>query len=202
MSEKGEVTMRDVIVSEFLTLDGVMQAPGMPDEDRSGGFEHGGWQISLMDEEAGAAVIKGLEATGALLLGRVTYEIFAGYWPTAPDDDPIAQTINGLPKYVASTTLQEPLPWAKSHVITDVARDVARLKEEDGGVIRVIGSGQLVQALMEHDLVDRFELMIYGIVLGTGKRLFKEGSPRRSLRLVEGRASKTGVLMATYEPER
>src|SRR5205814_7845482 len=104
---------------------------------------------SLMDEEAGAAVTEGLEATGALLLGRVTYAIFAGYWPNAPEDDPIAQMINGLPKYVASTTLQEPLPWANSHVITDVASDVARLKEEDGRAIRVIGSGQLVQALME-----------------------------------------------------
>src|SRR5437764_9447190 len=157
-----------LIVQADLTLDGVMQAPGLPDEDRSGGFEHGGWQVSLMDGEAGTLVTEGLKATGALLLGRVTYEIFAGFWPTAPADDPIAQTINGLPKYVASTTLQEPLPWANSHVITDVASDVARLKEKDGGAIRVIGSGQLVQALMEHELVDRFELMIYGVVLGTG----------------------------------
>ena len=166
-------------------------------------YEHGGWTFEYNRGEDGDKFkMDELMDADVQLLGRRTYEIFAGYWPTAPDDDPIAQTINGLPKYVASTTLQEPLPWAKSHVITDVARDVARLKEEDGGVIRVIGSGQLVQALMEHDLVDRFELMIYGIVLGTGKRLFKEGSPRRSLRLVEGRASKTGVLMATYEPER
>ena len=192
--------MREVIVSEFLTLDGVMQAPGLPDEDRSGGFEHGGWQVSLMDDEAGTLVTEGLKATGALLLGRVTYEIFAGFWPTAPADDPIAQTINGLPKYVASTTLEEPLPWANSHVIRDVAQQVARLKEEDGGGIRVIGSGALVQTLMEHDLVDRYELLIYGIVLGTGKRLFREGSPRTSLRLVESRASKSGVLMLTYEP--
>ena len=192
--------MREVIVSEFLTLDGVMQAPGLPDEDRSGGFEHGGWQVWLMDGEAGTLVTEGLKATGALLLGRVTYEIFAGFWPAAPADDPIAQTINGLPKYVASTTLVEPLPWANSHVIRDVAQQVARLKEEDGGGIRVIGSGALVQTLMEHDLVDRYELLIYGIVLGTGKRLFREGSPRTSLRLVESRASKSGVLMLTYEP--
>src|SRR5437764_7873541 len=113
--------MRDVIVSEFLTLDGVMQAPGMPDEDRSGGFEHGGWQISLMDEEAGAAVTKGLEATGALLLGRVTYEIFAGYWRPAPADDPIAQTTNGLPRSVGPTPRRERLRWAKSTCIPTVA---------------------------------------------------------------------------------
>src|SRR5919204_5831583 len=109
--------MRKLIVSEFLSLDGVMQAPGLPDEDISGGFEHGGWQVSLMDEMAGSAITEGLGATGALLLGRRTYEIFAGFWPTPPADDPIAETINGLPKYVVSTTLKEPLPWNNSHVI-------------------------------------------------------------------------------------
>jgi len=195
--------MRKVIVSEFLTLDGVMQAPGLPDEDRSGGFEHGGWQMPLMDEDAGSVITQGLAATGGLLLGRVTYEIFAGYWPNAPADDPIAQTINRLPKYVVSTTLRAPLPWDNSRLINgDVADQVARLKAEPGQDLRVIGSGQLVQTLMAHDLVDRYELLIYRVVLGSGKRLFRDGSPRTSLRLVDSQTSKTGALFVTYEPER
>src|SRR6266508_2505747 len=168
--------MRKVIVNEFLTLDGVMQAPGLPDEDRSGGFEHGGWQMPLMDDEAGSAITEGLAATGGLLLGRVTYEIFAGFWPNAPADDPLAQTINVLPKYVVSTTLREPLEWNNSHLIKgDVANEVARLKAEPGKDLRVIGSG---------------------------KRLFREDSPEISLRLVDSKTSKTGVLIVTYEPER
>jgi dihydrofolate reductase len=197
--------MRKVIVSEFLTMDGVMQAPGLPDEDRSGGFEHGGWQMPFMDEIAGSFITEGLAATGGLLLGRVTYEIFAGYWPNAPADEPsgLAQTINNLPKYVVSTTLKEPLPWTNSHVINgDVAKDVASLKQESGNDLQVIGSGQLVQTLMRHDLVDEYRLMINPIVLGKGKRLFRDGSPKTSLRLVDSQASKTGVLIATYEPDR
>jgi dihydrofolate reductase len=195
--------MRKVIVSEFLTLDGVMQAPGLPDEDRSGGFAHGGWQVALMDEEAGSVITEGLAATGGLLLGRVTYEIFAGFWPNAPADDPIAQTINSFPKYVVSTTLKEPLPWNNSHLIKgDVARQIAQLKEEPGKDLRVIGSGQLVQTLMEHDLVDQYDLMIYGLVLGSGKRLFREGIPTTPLRLVDSQTSKTGVLIVSYEPQR
>ena len=195
--------MRKVIVSEFLTLDGVMQAPGLPDEDRSGGFEHGGWQVALMDEEAGSVITEGLAATGGLLLGRVTYEIFAGFWPNAPADDPIAQTINRFPKYVVSTTLKEPLEWKNSHLIKgDVARQIAQLKEEPGKDLRVIGSGQLVQTLMEHDLVDQYDLMIYGLVLGSGKRLFREGIPTTPLRLVDSQTSKSGVLIVSYEPQR
>src|SRR5207249_27585 len=129
--------------------------------------------------------------------------IFAGYWPNAPTDDPLAQTINSMPKHVVSTTLQESLPWNNSHLIKgNVAKEVTRLKEEPGNDIRVIGSGQLVQTLMEHDLVDQYDLMIYRIVLGTGKRLFRDGSPTTSLRLVDSQTSKTGVLIATYEPER
>lgn len=195
--------MRKLIVSEFLTLDGVMQAPGLPDEDRSGGFQHGGWQLPLMDDEAGNIVTEGLAATGGFLLGRVTYEIFAGFWPNAPADDRIAQTINRLPKYVVSTTLEEPLPWNNSHLINgDVAKEITRLKKEPGKDLRVIGSGELVQTLMKHDLVDQYDLMIYGILLGTGKRLFRDGSPKMSLRLVDSQISKTGVLIVSYEPER
>jgi dihydrofolate reductase len=197
------VAVRKLIVSEFLTLDGVMQAPGAPDEDRSGGFEHGGWQLSLMDEEAGSAVMDGLAATGGLVLGRVTYEIFAAYWPTAPADDPLTGTLNEMPKYVASTTLREPLEWNNSHLIKgDVAGEIAKLKEQPGKDLRVIGSGGLVQTLMQHDLVEQYDLLVYGIVLGSGKRLFRERTPKFSLQLVDGRTSKSGVLILTYEPER
>lgn len=132
----------------------------------------------------------------------MTYEIFAGYWPNAPDD-PMAETMNSLPKYVVSTTLQEPLEWTNSHLIKgDVAKEVARLKEEPGKDLRVIGSGVLVQTLMQHDLVDQYDLIINRLVLGSGKRLFRDGSPKTSLRLVDNETSKTGVLIVTYEPER
>jgi dihydrofolate reductase len=194
--------MRKVIVSEFLSLDGVMQAPGLPDEDRSGGFEHGGWQIQLMDDEAGQAIMEGLNATGGLLLGRRTYEIFAGYWPNAPDDDALAGTMNDMPKYVVSTTLQEPLAWKNSHLIKEnVPEEIRKLKEGSGKDLRVIGSGELVQTLMEHGLVDQFDLSIYRIVLGAGKRLFTDGTPTTSLRLVDSLTSKSGVILVSYEPE-
>ena len=133
----------------------------------------------------------------------MTYEIFAGYWPNAPAEESLAGTINSLPKYVVSTTLKEPLEWSNSHLIKgDLAKEVAKLKEEPGKDIRVIGSGQLVQSLIQHDLVDQYDLLIYGILLGSGKRLFREGIPKRSLRLVDSQTSKTGVLIVTYEPDR
>jgi dihydrofolate reductase len=193
--------MRKLVVSEFLTLDGVMQSPGYPDEDPSGGFEYGGWQMPLMDEVAGADIMAGMAATDALLLGRVTYEIFAGYWPTASADDPIADTINAFTKYAVSTTLREPLDWENSHLIGgDVPEEVGKLKQGTGKDIQVIGSGVLVQTLMEHDLVDEYRLMIYPLVLGKGKRLFREGSPKKSLRLSDSKISGNGVLIATYIP--
>jgi dihydrofolate reductase len=194
--------MRKVIVSEFLTLDGVMQAPGLPDEDRSGGFEHGGWQMPLLDDAARSVISEGMTGTGGFILGRVTYQIFAGYWPSAPDDS-LSRTMNDLPKYVVSTTLREPLEWKNSHLIKgDVAKEVAKLKREPGKDLRVIGSGELVQTLMQHDLVDQFDLLINPLVLGSGKRLFRDGGPKTSLRLVDSETSKTGVLIVTYEPER
>jgi dihydrofolate reductase len=192
-----------VIVSEFLTLDGVMQAPGGPDEDRSGGFEYGGWIMPLFDEAMGRAVSEGMAATGGLLLGRRTYEIFAAYWPTAaaPEDEPLADTMNKLPKYVVSTTLDEPLEWNNSTLIKgDVAEKIAKLKGEPGKDLQVIGSGDLVQTLMNHDLVDEYLLMIAPVVLGSGKRLFRDGNPRTPLRMVDGSTSSTGVLIATYQP--
>jgi dihydrofolate reductase len=193
--------MRKVIVSEFLTLDGVMQAPGDPEEDRSGGFEHGGWQLPYFDDVAGSAISEGMAAAGGYLLGRKTYEIFAGFWPSQPDDDPFAATLNSLPKYVASTTLKEPLQWQNSTLIRgDVAEGVAELKQQPGKDLQVIGSGDLAQTLMQAGLVDEYQLMIHPVVLGSGLRLFREGGPRIPLRLVDTKTTGTGVLILTYQP--
>lgn len=194
--------MSRVVVSEFLTLDGVMQAPGGADEDRDGGFEHGGWQGPYLDDLAGSAVGEAMASTGGLLLGRKTYEIFAGYWPTATDEADIARQLNSLPKFVASTTLEEPLSWSSSKLIKgDVGKGVAELKEQPGKDLLVFGSGDLVQTLMEHDLVDEYRLQINPIVLGSGKRLFREGSTKTGLRLADSKTSSTGVLLLTYRPE-
>jgi dihydrofolate reductase len=193
--------MRKVIVSEFLTLDGVMQAPGGSDEDREGGFEHGGWQMPYFDEVAGSAVDEGFRTAGGLLLGRKTYEIFAAYWPNQPADDPFVGTMNSLPKFVASRTLEEPLEWENSTLLKgDVAKEVAKLKEEPGGSLQVIGSGDFAQTLMQNDLVDEYALMVHPLVLGSGKRLFKDGAVKIPLRLVDTKTSGTGVLVLTYEP--
>jgi dihydrofolate reductase len=193
--------MRKVIVSEFLTLDGVMQAPGGSDEDREGGFQHGGWQMPYFDDAAGSAVDEGFATAGGLLLGRKTYEIFAAYWPNQPADDPFVSTMNSLPKFVASTTLEEPLKWENSTLLKgDVAQEVAKLKEESGGNLLVIGSGDFAQTLIQHDLVNEFQIMVHPLVLGSGKRLFREGSSKRPLRLVDSKTTSTGVLIATYEP--
>jgi dihydrofolate reductase len=195
--------VRKLIVSEFLTLDGVMQAPGNPDEDRSGGFDQGGWQLAYFDDTLGSAVMGALAETGGFLLGRKTYEIFAAHWPRQPAEDPLAGTFNDLPKYVVSNTLPEPLAWQNSTLIRgDVAAGIAKLKAGKGKDIQVIGSGELVNTLARHDLVDEYRLMIHPIVMGTGKRLFREpGEPAR-LRLVDSKASSTGVLIATYSPVR
>jgi dihydrofolate reductase len=193
--------MQKVIVSEFMTLDGVMQAPGLPDEDRSGGFEHGGWWIPNSDDIAGNAITEAFAATSGLLLGRRTYEIFSAYWPSAPADEPLASTINSMPKYVVSTTLKEPLEWNNSTLIKgDVAEEVAKLKQESGNELQVIGSGELVQTLMNHDLVDEYRLMITPLVLGSGKRLFRDGIPMTPLHLADSKISSTGVLIVTYRP--
>jgi dihydrofolate reductase len=194
--------MRKLTVSEFLSLDGVMQAPGGDIEDTEGGFRHGGWQMPYFDDAAGELVFAAMAETGAFLLGRKTYDIFASYWPTQPDDNPFAKVLNGLPKYVASTTLSEPLAWQNSTLLQgDVAKAVAELKEGEGGTIVVLGSGELVRTLFENDLVDEFSLMINPLVVGSGKKLFGEGE-KKLLRLVGSKTSTTGVLMTTYAPER
>jgi dihydrofolate reductase len=194
--------MRKLTVSEFVSLDGVMQAPGGADEDTEGGFRHGGWQMGYFDDVAGERIGASMAQTGAFLLGRRTYEIFASYWPTQSDDDPFAKILNGLPKYVASTTLGEPLAWQNSTLLQgDVAKAVAELKEGEGGNIVVLGSGGLVQTLYENDLVDEYALMIHPIVLGSGKKLFRE-VPKKPLKLADSVTTSTGVVMATYVPER
>jgi dihydrofolate reductase len=193
--------MPKIVVTQFLTLDGVMQAPGDPAEDRSGGFEEGGWQPGYFDAVFGNFVMEGFAATGGLLLGRRTYESFARHMPNQPADDPVAGPMNEWRKYVVSTSLAEPLDWRNSTLIKgDVPREVAKLKQGAGKDIQVMGSGELVQALIHHDLVDEYRLMIHPLVLGTGKRLFREETPLTRFRLLDSQASGKGVLLLTYGP--
>jgi dihydrofolate reductase len=193
--------MPKLVVNEFLTLDGVMQAPGAKDEDRSGGFERGGWQLDYFDDVFGSTITEGLAAAGGFLLGRRTYEIFAAHWPNQPAADPLAGTFNALPKYVVSTTLAEPLPWKNSRLIRgDVPAELAKLKAEPGKELQVIGSGQMVQTLMQHGLVDEYRLWIHPILLGSGRRLFREADAPTRLRLIDVKPTTTGVLIATYQP--
>jgi dihydrofolate reductase len=193
--------MRKVIANEFLSLDGVAQAPGGADEDPSGGFAHGGWHMQYMQDDAAQQwVLASIVEAGAFLLGRRTYEIFAAYWPNASaEEQVIARPLNTKPKYVASSTLDRPLEWENSTLLErDVAAAVAALKQEDGSDIHVIGSTQLVQTLIEHDLVDEFRLMIDPVLLGGGKRFFRDDGVRRPFRLVDGRVASTGAILATY----
>jgi dihydrofolate reductase len=192
--------MRMLRVIEFLSLDGVMQAPGDPEEDTEGGFEHGGWQRPYFDDVLGATAAEGMVATDSYLFGRKTYEKMAAYWPTAPDDDAYARHLNGTPKYVASTTL-ESVRWQNSTLIKgDVAEEVAKLKEQPGRNIAVLGSGELVQTLLRHDLVDEYFLVVFPIVLGRGKRLFREADQARRLTLVDFKGTSTGGVILTYRP--
>jgi len=193
--------MPKLVVSEFLTLDGVMQGPGDANEDRSGGFEQGGWQLPFFDDVFGRTIMDGFANSGGFLLGRRTYEIFAAYWPNQSADDPLAGTMNRLRKYVVSTTLQEPLSWQNSTLINgSVEGEIAKLKDQPGKEIQIIGSGELVQTLARHELVDEYRLMIHPIVLGNGKRLFREGGTPVHLRLVDSKPTTTGVLLLTYVP--
>jgi dihydrofolate reductase len=196
-----EKTVPKIVVSQFLTLDGVMQAPGDRDEDRSGEFDQGGWQPGYFDDVFGEFVMEGFAATGGLLLGRLTYENFARHVPNQPPEDPVAGPMNEWPKYVVSTSLAEPLDWQNSTLIRgDVPSEVAKLKDGASKDIQVMGSGKLVQTLLRHNLVDEFRLMIHPLVLGTGKRLFHDETPLTRFRLVDSRPSGTGVLLLTYTP--
>ena len=191
--------MRRVVVVEYVSVDGVVQAPGFPDEDRDGGFEHGGWTGPFMDDHR-LYISDALPKFGAILLGRRTYDIFAAYWPTVTDEsDQIATTLNSLPKYVASTTLNE-ADWAGTTVIhSDVADEVAKLKELPGKDILVVGSSELAQTLMEHGLVDEYRLCVHPVVLGGGKRLFRDGNPAIALKFVDAETTKSGLVNLTYE---
>lgn len=194
--------MRKLVVTEFLSLDGVMQAPGAPEEDTEGGFRYGGWAMPYGDEVMGRAAAEGMAATDTHLFGRKTYEIMASHWPHAPADDPFAQHLNNVEKYVVSTTLQK-AEWQNSTIIDgDVAEQVAKLKEQPGKDIAVLGSGKLVQTLIENDLVDEYSLTVYPIVLGSGKKLFPDSDQARKLKLVDSKPTTTGGLMLTYRPER
>lgn len=193
--------MRHIVVSTFVTLDGVMQAPGGPEEDPSGGFAHGGWSAGYWDDVIGQAMGESMGKPFDLLLGRKTYEIFAAYWPNATAEEG-ADALNNARKYVVSTTLER-AEWQNSVLIRPGERDVPdqirRLKEQEGPEIQVHGSSQLIQTLIKHDLVDRYFLKIFPVVLGTGKRLFGEGTAPAGLRLVDSKSSRTGVVIATYE---
>jgi dihydrofolate reductase len=188
----------ELVVVSHLTLDGVAQAPGRPDEDRRGSFEHGGWSPPYGDAVMGGVMAEGMGGGGALLLGRRTYEDFAAVWPKRKDN-PFTDVLNNVRKYVASTTLKKPLPWMNSTLLEgDVPKAVAKLKEE-GVDFTVLGSGVLVQSLMRHNLVDRYLLLIHPLVLGSGRRLF-EGGTFAKLRLVETKPTTKGVVIAVYAP--
>lgn len=190
--------MRKLIVSTFLTLDGVMQAPGGPDEDESGGFAHGGWSVTYWDERMGQVMGEAMSAPFDLLLGRKTYDIFAAYWPHATEDG--AKPLNDATKYVASHSHQA-LEWGPSVLIEgDAAEGVAALKKQDGPELQVHGSGNLVQTLLRHGLVDEYRLWVFPLVIGSGKRLFSEGTVPAGLKLVDSTVSTTGVVIGTYRP--
>ena len=187
-------------VIEFLSLDGVMQAPGAADEDTEGGFRHGGWQRPYFDDVLGATAAEGMAATDAYLFGRKTYEQMATYCPTAPEDDPYAQHLNATQKYVASRTLRD-LQWQNSTLIEgDVAEKVVMLKDQPGQNIAVLGSGELVQTLIKEDLIDEYFLAVFPIVLGSGKRLFRDADGVRRLSLVDSKTTSTGGVLLTYRP--
>ena len=191
-------SMSKVVVINHVTLDGVMQAPGRPEEDTRDGFRYGGWSAPNVDDVMMAALGARMSEGNRLLLGRRSYEDMLGYWNT--QDSPFKGALNNADKYVASRTLREPLPWPHSMLLDgDAAGAVAQLKEKPGKDLHVMGSGELIQTLMRHDLIDEYLLMIHPLVLGTGRRLFPDGGPTAHLRLVDSTATTTGVLIATYQ---
>jgi dihydrofolate reductase len=191
--------MRKLVVSTFLTLDGVMQAPGGPGEDDDGGFPHGGWSVNYWDDQMGEVMDAAMSTPFDLLLGRRTYDIFAAFWPNAPEEAG-GKPLNDATKYVASRG-RPTLEWSRSVLIEgDAAEGVAALKQEEGPELQVHGSGNLVQTLLRHQLVDEFRLWVFPLVLGSGKRLFADGTVPAGLRLVDSTVAATGVMIGTYEP--
>ncbi len=191
--------MRKLIVSTFLTLDGVMQAPGGPEEDDSGGFAYGGWSVHYWDDQMRQVMTEAMSTPFDLVLGRRTYDIFAAYWPHTPEEAG-AKPLNDATKYVASRS-RPTLEWERSVLIDgDAAEGVAGLKKEDGPELQVHGSGNLIQTLMRHSLVDQYRLWVFPLVIGSGKRLFSDGTIPSGLKLVDSKVSTTGVVIGTYEP--
>jgi dihydrofolate reductase len=202
INRREEPDVRKLTVIEFISLDGVVQAPGDPQEDTEGGFAHGGWQRPYFDEVFMAEASRGMAETDAMLFGRITYDGMAAFWPAQGDDDPFAKHLNHVTKYVASRTLTE-ATWENTTVLSgDVAAQVREIKAQDGGGISVLGSAGLAQTLMEHDLVDEYSLAVHPIVLGSGKKLFRDAEQVRRLELVESTPTTTGVLLTTYRPVR
>ena len=191
--------MRRLIVTTFVTLDGVMQAPGGPDEDRDGGFEHGGWSVNFWDDRMAERMAAWMGDPFDLLLGRRTYEIFASYWPTAPEEAG-GKPLNDATKYVVSRG-HPALPWDRSVLIDgDAAAGIATLKRGDGPELQVHGSANLVQTVIRHGLVDEYRLWVFPVTIASGKRLFADGTVPAALRLVDSTVSTTGVTIGTYEP--
>jgi dihydrofolate reductase len=191
--------MGKLIATEFVTLDGVAQAPGRPDEDRDGGFSHGGWQAPVADQGSGEVILEEASKMDALLLGRKTYDIFAEYWPQAPPDNPFSRLLNGVPKHVASRTLAEPLSWEGSTLLVgNFVEEITSLKERYGE-LHVIGSLNLLQDLLRASLVDRLNLWVYPLVLGTGKRVFADGTVPTALQLVQSVTYPSGAIHLTYQ---
>jgi dihydrofolate reductase len=192
--------MSRLVVNENLTLDGVMQSPADPDEDRRDGFDHGGWAPPFFDRVMGDVAAEGMAKGGAMLFGRRTFEQFASFWSTQPDDNAFAAVLNSRQKYVASRTLEEPLSWRNSTLLQgDAMEAVAELKEQPDDLV-VLGSGGLVRSLMRANLVDEYVLLIHPLVLGSGRRLFPDGGPSAALGLVDTKTTTTGVVIATYQP--
>lgn len=193
--------MAKVVVFNSVTLDGVMQAPGRADEDSRGGFPYGGWAAPYSDPEMGKAAGESMGTTGGLLLGRRTYEDFYSVWPKQKDN-PFTEVLNNTPKYVASRTLEEPLPWMNSILLKEeLPAAIAKLKNELAKDLVILGSGDLIQTLMKHHLIDLYILLIHPLILGTGTHLFRDGASFSKLHLVDTRPSTTGVLIATYKPQ-
>jgi dihydrofolate reductase len=192
--------MRELLVTTFLTLDGVMQGPGGPGEDDSGGFTHGGWSVNYWDDLMGQVMGEATSKPFAMVLGRTTYDIMAAYWPHASEEEG-AKPLNEATKYVASRGRPNLDAWSNSVLVEgDAAEGIAALKKQDGPELQVHGSGNLIQTLMRHNLVDRYRLWVFPVLLGSGKRLFADGTVPSGLKLVDSKVSTTGVVIGTYEP--
>jgi dihydrofolate reductase len=191
-----------IVTFTHVTLDGIMQSPGRPDEDTRGEFGFGGWEVRYADEVMAGVAAQGMATGSALLLGRRTYEDFYGFWPNQPQPNPFTDVLNRSHKYVASRTLSEPLPWENSTLLKgDAGESVADLKASSEKDLVVLGSGDLIETLMRHDLIDEYTVLIHPLVLGTGRRLFADGAPRAIMQLVDSKITTKGVVIAIYRPD-